>query len=350
VKNVDFLTLLEGIPVTNLTRRCSVPFAWLCLALACAPGLSARVPAREKSQADALALEGLDPVALVGGRQVKGKGEFSASSDGFRYLFVEAANKAKFEKEPGRYGIQFDGHCAMMNEVRALPDIFTVYKGRIYGFGSEGCRAAFRKEPERFVKPGQGAGGRRSVVILVFEGMELLDFAGPADVFAGAGYEVSTVAATRDSVACAGLINLTPRYTFADCPRSDIIVVPGGSISTVAKDKRVTDWLVRASGEAEVTLSVCTGAFVLARAGLLDGKEATTHWSAIETLRTLYPKVAVWEDRRVVDNGKVVTSAGVSAGIDGALHLVDRLSGRIKASETARNLEYHWQVLAEGEK
>jgi transcriptional regulator GlxA family with amidase domain len=129
---------------------------------------------------------------------------------------------------------------------------------------------------------------------------------------------------------------------------SDIIVVPGWSISTVAKDKRVTDWLARASGEAEVTLSVCTGAFVLARAELLDGKEATTHWSAIETLRTQYPKVTVRDNQRVVDNGKIVTSAGVSAGIDGALHLVDRLSGRDKASETAHYMEYNWQVLAEG--
>jgi putative intracellular protease/amidase/YHS domain-containing protein len=348
MKTTDFSTFSGGIPMRNLTRRCSVPFATLCLALACAPGLPARADDREGPQADAPALEGLDPVALVGGRQVKGTDEFSVSSDGFRYLFVDATNKAKFEKEPRRYGIQFNGHCAVMKEARALPDLFTVYQGRIYGFGSEDCRDAFQKEPERFVKAGRGEERRRSVVILIFEGMELLDFAGPAEVFAGAGYEVSTVAATRDPVACAGLINLTPRYTCADCPRSDIIVVPGGSISTVAKDKRVNEWLARASGEAEVTLSVCTGAFVLARAGLLDGKEATTHWGAIETLRRQYPKVTVRADRRVVDNGKIVTSAGVSAGIDGALHLVDRLSGRVKASETARYMEYHWQVLAEG--
>jgi putative intracellular protease/amidase/YHS domain-containing protein len=318
--------------------------------MACAPGLPARADDREGPQADVLALKGLDPVALVGGRQVEGKDQFSASSDGFRYLFVDATNKAKFEKEPRRYGIQFNGHCAMMTEARALPDLFIVYKERIYGFGSEGCRDAFQQEPERFAKPGQGEDGRRSVVILIFEGMELLDFAGPAEVFTGAGYQVSTVAATRDPVACAGLINLTPRYTCADCPRSDIIVVPGGSISAVAKDKRVTDWLARASGEAEMTLSVCTGAFVLARAGLLDGKEATTHWGAIKTLRTQYPKVTVRDDRRVVDNGKVVTSAGVSAGIDGALHLVDRLSGRAKASQTAHYMEYNWPVLAEGKK
>jgi putative intracellular protease/amidase len=326
----------------NLTRRSSLPFATFCLALACPLGMYARADAAEGPQADVLALKGLDPVALVGGREVEGKDEFSASSDGLRYLFDGAANKAKFEKEPQRYGIQFNGRCAMMREARALPDLFTVYKERIYGFGSEGCRDAFRKDPERFSQPGPVENERRSAVILVFEGMELLDFAGPAEVFAGAGYEVSTVAATRDPVACAGLVHLTPRFTFADCPRSDIIVVPGGSVGAVAKDKRVTDWLSRASGEAEVTLSVCTGAFVLARAGLLDGLEATTHWGAIKTLRTQYPKVTVRDDRRVVDNGRIATSAGISAGIDGALHLVARLSGRAKASETAHNMEYHW--------
>jgi putative intracellular protease/amidase/YHS domain-containing protein len=336
--------------VGNLSRRCAVTSVLICLALACAPALPAGTADGEKPQGDALALKGLDPVALVAGRQVKGKDEFSVSSDGFRYVFVDATNKAKFEKEPRRYGIQFHGHCAMMTQARALPDLFTVYKGRIYGFGSEGCRESFEKEPERYTRPGRGEDRPRSVVILIFAGMELLDFAGPAEVFTAAGYKVSTVAVTRDPIACAGLINLTPRYTLADCPRTDIVVVPGGSVGAVARDERVTKWLARASAEAEVTLSVCTGAFVLARAGLLDGKEATTHWSGIKALRTQYPKVTVRENQRVVDNGKVATSAGISAGIDGALHLVDRLSGRARASETAHNMEYNWPVLAEDKK
>lgn len=341
----------------NPMRPCSVPIATLCLALTSVLGLSAGVVDREKPQADAVALKGLDPVALIGGREVKGKNNFAVSSDGFRYLFIDATNREKFEKAPGRYGIQLHGHCAMMSEAPALPDVFAVYKGRIYGFGSTGCRDAFLKDPERYAKSAEAeersvhAEQRpRTVVIFIFEGMELLDFAGPAEVFGGAGYDVSTVAVTRDAVPCAGLINVTPRYTIANCPRPDIIVIPGGSISAVAKDKRVTDWLARASGEAEVTLSVCTGAFVLARAGLLDGKEATTHWSAIKLLQSRYPKITVRDNRRVVDNGKVVTSAGVSAGIDGALHLVERLSGREKASEVAHNMEYNWQALAKGSK
>jgi putative intracellular protease/amidase/YHS domain-containing protein len=330
----------------NRKRRCVVPFAALYLALAYAQVPFAQADDREKPQASVVALEGLDPVALVGGTKVKGREEFFASSDRFRYLFVDATNKAKFEKDPKRFGIQFNGHCAMMNQAPALPDLFTVYKGRIYGFGSEGCRSAFQQDPERFATAKQGEERRRSVVIFIFEDMELLDFAGPAEVFTAAGYEVSTVAASPDPISCAGLINLTPRYTFADCPRTDIIVVPGGNVGTVSKDKRVTEWLTRTSGEAEVTLSVCTGSFILARAGLLDGKEATTHWAAIKALRNQFPKITVRDDRRVVDSVKVVTSAGISAGIDGALHVVDRLSGRDKATTTARNMEYNWQTPA----
>jgi putative intracellular protease/amidase len=297
----------------------------------------------EAARVKSAALQGFDPVLLTQSKEVKGLAEFAVNRDGFRYLFVNAANKAKFEKEPGRYAIQFHGQCAMMPSARARPDLFTVYKGRIYAFGSEGCRAAFREQPEKYTHP-------HSVTILVFNGMELLDFAGPAEVFGSAGFLVRTVAATREPVSCMGLMTVTPHYTIADCPRSEVLVVPGGNTRALTKDKRVLDWLVKVSPKAKATLSVCTGAFVLARAGLLDGKEATTHWGAIDALRRQFPKVAVHADRRVVDCGKVVTSAGVSAGIDGALHLVDRLMGRTKARETARYMEYRWQPPAEKKK
>jgi transcriptional regulator GlxA family with amidase domain len=146
------------------------------------------------------------------------------------------------------------------------------------------------------------------------------------------------------------LMTLTPRYTFADCPHPDVIVVPGGSAGAIAKDQRVIDWLKQTSAEADTTLSVCTGAFVLAKAGLLDGKEATTHWGSIARLKKEYPQTTVRNDQRVVDTGKVVTSAGVSAGIDGALHVVDRLMGRTRATAAARYMEYNWQPTAEVKK
>jgi putative intracellular protease/amidase/YHS domain-containing protein len=326
----------------------------ICLTLAGVWGfsgpLSSGTPAADADEARAKpALKGFDPVLLTEGKEVKGRDEIGVTREGFRYVFVDAANKAKFEKDPQRYEIQFHGKCAMMPSAPAQPDLFTVYKGKIYVFGSEDCRVAFQASPELYVD-GQGNAPRRSVVIFVFENMELLDFAGPAEVFGSAGFQVSTVATTREPVKCMGLITITPRYTLEDCPREDVIVIPGGNVGAVVKDKHVSDWLAKASSGAEATLSVCTGAFVLAGAGLLDGKEATTHWGSIARLRKQFPKVSVRDDRRVVDTGKVVTSAGVSAGIDGALHVVDRLAGRSAALRTARYMEYTWQPTRESKK
>jgi putative intracellular protease/amidase/YHS domain-containing protein len=338
--------------MNSLPCRCYVPYALLCLAVTGAWGLanrpwsSAHAGEPEAPRADPVALKGLDPVLLIEGKEVKGQADRSVTRDGFRYLFADAINKSKFEKDPQRYAIQFHGHCAMMPSAPAQPDIFTVYKGRIYAFGSEGCQAAFREEPEKYTKEQsqENSHRRRNVAILIFDGMELLDFAGPAEVFASAGFRVYTVAPTQKPAKFMGL-TLTPHYTFADCPRPDIVVIPGGS-TAVSNDKRVTEWVVQASAEAEATLSVCTGVFVLAKAGLLDGKEATTHWGSIARLRKQFPKITVHDDRRVVDNGKVITSAGVSAGIDGALHVVERLSGRPAASRTARYMEYRWQPVS----
>jgi putative intracellular protease/amidase/YHS domain-containing protein len=311
---------------------------------------SVRSAATADQPAEPVAVKGLDPVSLVDGKELKGKPELSASRDGFRYQFANAANQEKFEKEPDRYALQFQGQCAMMRSGRARADLFTVYKNRIYGFGSEDCQTWFQKEPEKYVQQEPGGERRRSVAILVFRQMELLDFAGPAEVFAAAGFDVNTVAVTRDPVPCFGVVTMTPKYTLADCPRADVIVIPGGNAGPVAADKRVTEWLARSSPEADITLSVCTGAFILAKAGLLDGKEATTHWSAISRMRKQYPQITVRDDQRVVDTGKVVTSAGVSAGIDGALHVVERLLGRPKATKTARYMEYTWQPIAEAKK
>jgi putative intracellular protease/amidase/YHS domain-containing protein len=334
--------------MTSLLRRCSVPFALVCLAI-----VLPRAAAREDKPSGPLVLKSFDPVLLVEGKESKGKDEFSVSRDGLRYVFVSAANKAKFEKDPGRYAIQFQGHCAVMHEANVDPDLFTVHKGRIYGFGSEDCRDQFRQDPAKFAvseKAEKASRGPRKVGILVFNKMELLDFAGPAEVFAGAGYDVFTVAATRESVPCFGLVTLTPQHTFADSPRPDVIVVPGGDTRQLANDSRVTDWLKQASPGAEITMSVCTGAFVLGKAGLLEGKAATTHWGSIARLRKQFPQTTVHDDRRIVDNGSVLTTAGVSAGIDGALHVVERLSGHEKAVKTARYMEYNWQPTAEVKK
>jgi transcriptional regulator GlxA family with amidase domain len=189
--------------------------------------------------------------------------------------------------------------------------------------------------------------GPRNVAIFVHEGVELLDFAGPGEVFAAAGhgraFNVYTVAASPGPILSQRFVTVTPQYTLANCPKPDIIVLPGGRTDLPLADPNVIEWIKTASRDAEVTLSVCTGAFLLARAGLLDGVEATTHWGSIEDLRGTAPKTKVLENLRYVDSGRVVTSAGVSAGIDGALHVVDRLLGRGPALQTARYMEYKWE-------
>src|SRR5581483_6868289 len=157
-----------------------------------------------------------------------GRAEFSLTHEGLCYVFVDAGSMAKFQKDPERYAIQFHGKCAMMPSAAAQPDLFTVYKGKIYVFGSESCRTTFRETPEAYVDAQEHA-PRRSVVIFVFKNMELLDFAGPAEVFASAGFQVRTVATSREPIPCMGLITITPSYTLEDCPRSNIIVVPGGN-------------------------------------------------------------------------------------------------------------------------
>jgi transcriptional regulator GlxA family with amidase domain len=187
---------------------------------------------------------------------------------------------------------------------------------------------------------------RKVVAILVFDGMEILDFAGPAEVFAAAGdgraFDVVTVGATRDDITSQGFVTIRPGKPLADVGRADVLVVPGGSTRQLVEDPRVVAWTRTTAAGADVTLSVCTGAFLLAKAGLLDGREATTHWGSIDALRSAAPRTKVHADRRFVDTGAVVTAAGVSAGIDAALHVVARLLGRPAALDTARYMEYRW--------
>jgi transcriptional regulator GlxA family with amidase domain len=193
----------------------------------------------------------------------------------------------------------------------------------------------------------KSATSRRNVAIVIFNQMELLDFAGPAEVFAaangGSAYKVYTVAETDRPIKSQGFVTITPQYTIDNCPRPDILIIPGGNASSVTKSQKMVDWVKNISRDAECVLSVCTGAFVLAKAGLLDGLEATTHHGAISNLRRNFPQVKVRTDVRVVDNGKILTAAGVSAGIDGALHVVSKLRGEKVARKTAEYMEYHWQ-------
>lgn len=183
----------------------------------------------------------------------------------------------------------------------------------------------------------------KTVAVLMFEGVELLDFAGPAEVFSvaqrGKAFRVVTVADSRKPLRAMGGITITPDYSFADAPRADIVVVPGGNTKTVGAAGRT--WLKKVAGESEITMSVCYGAFLLADAGLLDGVSATTHHWGIDDLKKAAPKCKVVTEQRFVDAGKIVTTAGVTAGIDGALHVVERVLGKEAARWTAEEWMEH---------
>lgn len=186
----------------------------------------------------------------------------------------------------------------------------------------------------------------RTVAILLFDGVELLDVAGPAEVFIvtkeGEAFRVITVSSTKAPVKTMGGMTITPDCAYAECPRADILVLPGGDMRNVGTDGIA--WIRAASDSAEVVLSVCMGAFLLARAGLLDGIEVTTHHWGIEKLRSAAPGCTVVNGVRFVDNGKFVTTAGVTAGIDGALHIVSRLLGKEAAQWAAEEwMEYPYK-------
>jgi transcriptional regulator GlxA family with amidase domain len=190
-----------------------------------------------------------------------------------------------------------------------------------------------------------------SVGILIFDDVEVLDFCGPFEVFSTARaadaagetalFRVFTVAERADVVRCRGNLLVQPHFTIADHPPIDLLVVPGGwGTRREARNDALLDWIAAQDRGSKLTLSVCTGAFLLAARGLLDGKSATTHWASLDRLAEGYPAIEVRRDVRFVDAGHVVTSAGVSAGIDMALHVVERLLGPAVAAATARNMEY----------
>lgn len=188
----------------------------------------------------------------------------------------------------------------------------------------------------------------RTVLILLFDDVEPLDFVGPFEVFAVAGrlteppaFRVLTLAERPGPVrACYGL-SINPDHTLADCPEAALLLIPGGQgTRREMHNEKLVAWVARAAEGAELVLSVCTGALVLAKAGLLDGLEATTHHLAFDLLRDTAPRTRLRADRRVVDNGRVVCSAGIAAGIDMSFHVVRRLAGEEIARRTAEQMEY----------
>jgi transcriptional regulator GlxA family with amidase domain len=194
---------------------------------------------------------------------------------------------------------------------------------------------------------------KRKVVFLLFDDMELLDFAGPCEVFSVANelggwslFEIETASATGGRIRTVHGIVIQPDGALPGVHDTDILVIPGGrGTREVLKDSETITWVRTMAEKAELVLSVCTGSMVLAKAGLLDGLEATTHHTVFDEFEALAPKTKLLRSERFVDNGKVVTSAGISAGIDMSLHVIGRLFGRMSADATAAYMEYRREGL-----
>lgn len=192
---------------------------------------------------------------------------------------------------------------------------------------------------------------KRHVGILLFNDVEVLDFAGPFEVFAVTdelrGYDtfnVFTVGDTPASIRARNGLVVVPDHVLESAPAPHVLVVPGGAGTRLLLQKpHVLDWLRARAERAELVMSVCTGALVLGHIGLLDGLRATTHHENFADLRALAPRARVDEAARFTDNGRVLTAAGISAGIDCSLHVVARLLGAPAAEATAAYMEYRWE-------
>jgi transcriptional regulator GlxA family with amidase domain len=193
-----------------------------------------------------------------------------------------------------------------------------------------------------------------SIGILIFDEVEILDFSGPYEVFStaarmhgrqdGAGtlFRCFLVAPAMRPIRARGGMKVLPDCTLLPSSDIDVLIVPGGDVSAVMKNAAVIAWL--RTQDTTITASVCNGAFLLGAAGVLDGLPVTTHWEDRQELQDRFPALKVRPNVPWVDCGKVVTSAGVSAGIDMSLHLVERLAGRALALATAKQMEYRWNT------
>ncbi len=201
----------------------------------------------------------------------------------------------------------------------------------------------------------------RNLAILIFDDVEVLDFAGPFEVFSVCGlrsgntkpFNVYTVAEKELIVARNGL-KIIPHYLLNNCPVPDMVLIPGGggthSDGTPFGSRKemlnetLLDWICQKNKTAEMLLSVCTGSLLLGKAGLLEGLSATTHWKAMEAMKEAAPNTILFPDKRWVDNGRIILSAGISAGIDMSFYVISKLLGKKEADETASYMQYdYWK-------
>ena len=183
----------------------------------------------------------------------------------------------------------------------------------------------------------------RKVAILIFDGVQIIDYTGPYEVFGEAGLQVFTVATSASRITTNMGMKVTPDYALDDAPLADVLLIPGGGVVDTQQDPRVLKWIQERSKKAQYVISVCNGAYILAKTGLLDGLTATTTAGLIDGLAAVAPKVKVVRNQRYVDNGKFITTAGLSSGIDGALYVISKLFGKAQAQLVALGMEYDWR-------
>lgn len=189
-----------------------------------------------------------------------------------------------------------------------------------------------------------------NIGIYIYDEAEVLDFSGPFEVFSTAVrvaeesdlYRVFLVSEVKSMVTARGNYLINPHYGFSNHPPIDVLIVVGGWHIDEMKKQNVLNWIKEQSDHAKIVASVCTGAFLLAEAGVLTSQKVTTHWEDIPELRSLFPKLEVMENKRWVDEGTIITSGGISAGIDMSLHLVSKLHSLELAEKTARQMEFDW--------
>lgn len=201
----------------------------------------------------------------------------------------------------------------------------------------------------------------RKVAIFIFDDVEVLDFAGPFEIFGVTGkqnggeglFDVFTVA-EKSKIAARNNLIIEATYTFENCPTPDILLIPGGGgfkpdgtplgTRREVNNQKLLDWVREMNDKVELLLSVCTGSLILAKAGLLEGLSATTHFKAVEQMREAAPNTELFPEKRWVDNGRIILSAGVSAGIDMSLYVVSKLHGEAVAVDTATYIQYdYWK-------
>jgi len=187
-----------------------------------------------------------------------------------------------------------------------------------------------------------------NIGIYIYDQAEVLDFSGPFEVFSVANrlanldWNIWLVAEEESLVEARGVFQVKPHYSIQNVPELDVLIVVGGVHSDELRKTEVINWIRKTTEKTHITASVCTGAFLMAEAGLLDGLEVTTHWEDISDLHRNYPRVQIREGTRWIKQGKLFTAAGISAGIDMSLELVARLADAELAEQTARQMEYAW--------